>query len=838
MAAGHDMQSTAPSLEDVLQVLEQFLAGRVHMDFLLTSVSEILAHDVTAAHAVQERIDRALRADELVESVWERISAELDHALSENAPTDWSEDPGTAPQPADSLSDTGVSIAPQGPASGPPVLEDRVVPATATAQANGADMQPGTLLGDRYVIVSRAHTGGMGDVYKALDRTRKEAGDPDPWVAVKVIGQEFARHPQALAVLEREARNCRSLSHDNIVRVFDFERDGDSCFITMEWLEGESLVQFLERARQKTPNVNQLKRIILGLGAALAHAHAKGITHADVKPGNVFVTHNGEVKLLDFGAAHDAAGKNGGSLEARTPAYSSCEVLEGNTPSPSDDVFSFALVVYRLLAGQRAFDQSNALDAEASGLVPQRVPSLADQAWQALLKGLAFRRADRPADVTSFLEAFTAPPAAPGQSATAETLAPPADGTEQPLAVPGEAVDQAAIEPAAETSTSQTVAALAPEAQPEAAPNSDILATGSLELDDTGSGWGRPILVAASVLACAGAALWFWTSGPEPMPVAASPRAVAPAARAAPMPRLEETAAGAVPAERMEDSISFVLIELPAEPQDDSVAAEDIATLESVALVAVESGLTDDPQPDAQLASVAATPAVSPPAREAGETLQIAVPDEAPLARAKPKPQPKAKPKPQPKAKAQPKPAPVTEREVAAPAPATRESAGSVAETQAADPAPATPQRVREAPPPAKRDVDNTGELPKLTASFGPPVPERASPSPDDYGPLPAPGPPTPPEVAMSELDFDRFVEPRYPRSRAARKKRGWVEVQFQVNADGETSDVKILGSSPPEVFDQAALDAVSRWRFKPQVVAGEPMAVTSIVRLRFEPQR
>ena len=830
MAAGHDMQSTAPSLEDVLQVLEQFLAGRVHMDFLLASVAEILAHDVTAAHAVQERIDRALRADELVESVWERISAELDHALSENAPTDWSDDPGAAPQPADSVTDTGVFVAPQGPASGPPVLEDRVAPATATGQANGADMQPGTLLGDRYVIVSRAHTGGMGDVYKALDRTRKEADDPDPWVAVKVIGQEFARHPQALEVLEREARNCRSLSHDNIVRVFDFERDGDSCFITMEWLEGESLVQFLERARQKTPNVNQLKRIILGLGAALAHAHAKGITHADVKPGNVFVTHNGEVKLLDFGAAHEAGGENAAGLEARTPAYSSCEVLEGNTPSPSDDVFSFALVVYRLLAGHRAFDQSNALDAEASGLVPQRVPSLADQAWQALMQGLAFRRADRPADVTSFLEAFTAPPPATSQTAPAPDADHAAAVANQASAAAGEVTDEATLEPTAEIANSQTVEALAPDAQPVAAPDSNILATGSLELEDTGSGWGRPALIAASILACAGAAFWFWASGPDPMPVAASPRAVAPDTRAAPMPRLEETATVAVPAERMEDSLSFVLIELGEEPEDDSGAAEAIAMGESVALAAVESGLTADPQPDAQLASVAAAPVVSPPAREAGETLQIAVPDEAPPARARPKPQPKAK--------AQSKPAPVTKREVAAPAPATREAAGSAAETRAADPAPATPQRTREAPPPAKRDVDNTGELPKLNASIGPPVPERASPSPDDYGPLPAPGPPTPPEVAMSELDFERFVEPRYPRSRAARKTRGWVEVEFQVNPDGETSDVKILGSSPPEVFDEAALDAVSRWRFKPQVVDGEPVAVTSIVRLRFEPQR
>ncbi len=822
MAAGHDMQNTAPSLEDVLQVLEQFLAGRVHMDFLLASVSEILAHDVKAAHAVQERIDRALRADELVESVWERISAELDHALSENAPTDWSEDPGAPPQPADSLSDTGVSTAPQEPASGPPVLEDRVAPATATGQANVTDMQPGTLLSDRYVIVSRAHTGGMGDVYKALDRTRKEAGDPDPWVAIKVIGQEFARHPQALAVLEREARNCRSLSHENIVRVFDFERDGDSCFITMEWLEGESLVQFLERARQKPPNVNQLKRIILGLGAALAHAHAKGITHADVKPGNVFVTHNGEVKLLDFGAARDSAGQNGASLEARTPAYSSCEVLEGNTPSPSDDVFSFALVVYRLLAGHRAFDQDNALDAEASGLVPQRVPSLADQAWQALLQGLAFRRADRPPDVASFLEAFTAPPPATSQTAPAPDADHVAAVANQASADAGEATDEAALEPAADIAASQTVEAPPPEAQPEASPDSDILATGSLELDDTGSGWGRPALIAASVLACAGAALWFWTSG---------------AARPAPA-QLEELAPVAARAERREDSISFVLIELGGEPEDDSGAGEAVAMEESVALAAVESGLTDDPQPDAQLASVAAAPVVSPPAREAGETVQIAVPDETRPARAKPKPQPKAKPKAQPKAKAQPKPAPVPERDVAAPAGATRQSAGSVAETDAANPAPAEPRLTRQAPTPAKPDADNTGELPELTASTGPPVPKRASVAPDDYGPLPAPGEKAPPEVAMSELDFERFVEPRYPRSRAARKTRGWVEVLFQVNADGKTSDVQIVGSSPPEVFDEAAVNAVSKWRFKPQVVDGEPAAVTSIVRLRFEPQR
>jgi protein TonB len=116
-------------------------------------------------------------------------------------------------------------------------------------------------------------------------------------------------------------------------------------------------------------------------------------------------------------------------------------------------------------------------------------------------------------------------------------------------------------------------------------------------------------------------------------------------------------------------------------------------------------------------------------------------------------------------------------------------------------------------------------------------VPDRAAPAPpDQYGPAPGPDAAGPEPVPMSELEFSRFVEPRYPRSRSARNSRGWVEVQFRVDAEGNTADVRVVAAEPPGLFDDAATAAVERWRFKPKVVDGEAVAVNSAVRLRFEP--
>lgn len=819
MAAGQDIEGPAPTLEDALQVLEQFLAGQVHQDLMLATLLRVVAEDGSAAHPLQEKIDSALRASELAEPVWERITAELDHALSEDAPTEWPADDATAPQPGDPFAETGASAPLAEPESGPPVLDDPVTPAAPPIDKTAAThLPPGTLLGDRYVIVSRAHAGGMGDVYKALDRAKKESGDPAPWVAIKIPSREFASHPQALNTLEREAEICRSMSHENVVRVFSFERDGNTCFLTMEWLEGESLVQLLERTRHKAPNPTQLRRIILGLGAALAHAHARGITHADVKPGNVFVTHGGEIKLLDFGAARSAASDYEANVAAKTPAYASCEVLEGQDPEPGDDVFSYALLIYRLLAGRRAFGQSNALEAEAGNLKPERIASLADQAWTALAQALAFRRTRRPADVASFLEAFTAPPKSESEPAST------AVEDEEDQASPVASTPVSATEPIPmQTATMIGVSDHGSESEhvdPDA--ETGIAAAHVPETETAGSGWTRPALAAAAVLACSGVAWWLWPAEPLPAPMAKPPRTPPMASLPPPGPvgrAADALAPVTVEARRLDAPLRIDINDAEADgPIAGSAAA---VGAESMVPATAVSELEGAPEPDAQLASVVAAAAVSRAARDAGETAQLPAEAAEPAPRARPQPEPQSESEPAPQAEPETRPA----------------AAGAMADTAAGNAPAAAPVLARQAPPQetAKPALPVT---PGSVASVGPPIPVRSTVTPDDYGPAPAPAPAGPRDVAMSELEFSRFVEPRYPRARSARKTRGWAQVEFHVDPEGKTRNVRVTASSPPKLFDEPAITAVEKWRFKPFVVDGEAIIVSSAVRLRFEPQR
>ena len=144
-----------------------------------------------------------------------------------------------------------------------------------------------------------------------------------------------------------------------------------------------------------------------------------------------------------------------------------------------------------------------------------------------------------------------------------------------------------------------------------------------------------------------------------------------------------------------------------------------------------------------------------------------------------------------------------------------------------------------EGPAPAMDSADGASTGAGELVSIGPPPPVGSATDPNDYGPAPAPVPVNtgPLEVSMSDLEFDRFAEPKYPRSRDARNKRGWVQLDFTVNADGSTSNVSVAESSPPGTFDEAAMSAARQWRFKPYVVDGEAVPVNSVVRLRFEPR-
>ena len=159
------------------------------------------------------------------------------------------------------------------------------------------------VLRDRYELLSILGRGSSGTVYQALDRHRAHLADTARCVAVKVLKLNYQNRPDALAALEREFHQAQSLSHPNIVSVFDLDRDGDTYFIVMELLEGELLADILRRLDGSRCSASTRSRIISSVGAALAHAHRRDIVHADLKPRNIMITSTGEVRVLDFGFA-------------------------------------------------------------------------------------------------------------------------------------------------------------------------------------------------------------------------------------------------------------------------------------------------------------------------------------------------------------------------------------------------------------------------------------------------------------------------------------------------------------------------------------------------------
>ena len=210
---------------------------------------------------------------------------------------------------------------------------------------------PGTLLGERYRIVSLLGRGGMGEVYRADDLKLEQT------VALKLLPTTLAEDAAALARFRREVRVARQVSHPNVCRVFDIAEAGGRHFIAMEYIDGEDLATLLRRiGRLPGDKAVELARQVC---AGLAAAHDVGLLHRDLKPANIMIDGRGRARLTDFGLAALAGLVASDEMRAGTPAYMAPEQMDGQEPSVQSDIYSLGLVLYEMFTGKRAFEAKN-----------------------------------------------------------------------------------------------------------------------------------------------------------------------------------------------------------------------------------------------------------------------------------------------------------------------------------------------------------------------------------------------------------------------------------------------------------------------------------------------
>jgi two-component system nitrate/nitrite response regulator NarL len=208
------------------------------------------------------------------------------------------------------------------------------------------------VLDERYELLEHLGSGAMASVWRARDRRLGRH------VAVKVLNQQLAADAPFRERFAREAINVASLKHPNIVAVYDAGTEGDTSYIVMELVEGESLQSKLA-ATAPYMEIQWTEDLASQLLGGLSHAHSKGIVHRDIKPANILITTDGAAKLVDFGiarAASDVSSITSMGEFMGTPAYASPEQLDARSATAATDLYSLGCVLYECLAGHPPFE--------------------------------------------------------------------------------------------------------------------------------------------------------------------------------------------------------------------------------------------------------------------------------------------------------------------------------------------------------------------------------------------------------------------------------------------------------------------------------------------------
>jgi DNA-binding NarL/FixJ family response regulator len=252
---------------------------------------------------------------------------------------------------------------------------------------------PGASFGDRYQLSNRIAVGGMGEVWEASDRVIGRT------VAIKILRDEYVGAPGFLERFRAEARHAALVNHEGIARVYDYGEDQNTAFLVMELVPGEALSAVLQREGPLAPD--RVLDIVAQTASALHAAHAAGLVHRDIKPGNLLLTPEGRVKITDFGIARlaDQVPLTQAGQVMGTAQYISPEQVTGRPATPATDIYSLGVVAYEALAGRLPFGgesqfaialaQVNDTPPDLPKHVPEKVRSL-------VLSAMAKNPSDRP----------------------------------------------------------------------------------------------------------------------------------------------------------------------------------------------------------------------------------------------------------------------------------------------------------------------------------------------------------------------------------------------------------------------------------------------------------
>jgi len=315
------------------------------------------------------------------------------------------ENTGASPGPIDPEDETALS-------DEPITKIERMERTPRPSGAPQRDIDVGSVIRKRFVLHEVLGRGGMGAVFRALDMIKKEAGDDNPYIAIKLLTGSFKDHPHAFVTLQREAKKTQELAHPNIVTVFDFDREDDVVYLTMEQLSGAPLLDVIKGKTDHFLDYKQKLSIIEQIARGLAYAHTKSIVHSDLKPANLFLTDDGVVKILDFGIARAANTElyqdsfDAGQLGALTLSYASPEMIRFESPHPSDDIYALGIIACELLGGAHPFDRKDAKSAFEEKLTP-KIPDIKNPFIRKCIRhSLALEREHRTEDASIFLKNF------------------------------------------------------------------------------------------------------------------------------------------------------------------------------------------------------------------------------------------------------------------------------------------------------------------------------------------------------------------------------------------------------------------------------------------------